>query len=206
MSPRVALLLVAAVVVVGVCGATCNMRVVNTLAHDSVLLCGRTNGGIPGAWYTHLLPPGGVYTYACPQTTPNDSFETYYSIRNDTSCTWDQGCNPSTGTCKSYPWVIGEGLSWQNGLWYGFAAANFDGAGLGFQGNYGSKVVQYGIQMNCSSYGTSAWSGTCGVDSTTNEPYCNPNAPAFNKPDTGVVACGPANNEGTIEVQIFESL
>lgn len=197
--------LVAALLCGVVLSANCNMRVTNTLTYSSVLLCGRTNGGIPGQRFSHLLPPGGVFTYPCPETTATTSYETYLSVRNDTTCTWDTNCNPNTGTCKSYPWVIGEGLSWQNSLWYGFLAANFDGAGVGFEGNYGSSSVRYGVQMNCSSYGTSAWTGTCGVDASSNEPFCSPNTPAYGKPDTGVVACGPASNEGTIEVSIFES-
>lgn len=198
------LVCVTLLVAAALAATTCNMEIQNTLTDASILLCGRHNGGQPGARFTQLLQPGGTYTYPCPETTPNDSYELYFSIRNDTKCTWD-ACSVNTGTCKSYPWVIGEGVSWQNGYWYGFVAANFDGAGLGFEGNYASPNVQYGVQMNCSSYGTQPWSGTCGVDSSTNDPYCNPNAPSFGKPDSGVVACGPAYNEGTITVTIFQS-
>ncbi|CUG85886.1 Hypothetical protein, putative [Bodo saltans] len=193
------------IVLVVATAANCNMKISNTLSSSAILLCGRENGGTPGARFTQLVAPGADYTYACPETTATTSYELYFAVRNDTVCTWDSGCNPNTGSCKSYPWVIGEGLSWQNGLWYGFVAANFDGAGLGFSGNYGSRSVQYGVQMKCSSYGTSPWTGTCDVDSSTNEPVCNPNTPSYGKPDSGVVACGPANNQGTIEVSIFES-
>lgn len=185
--------------------ATCNMQVTNTLSASAILLCGRENGGTPGARFTKLLAPGEQYSYACPETTASTSYELYFAIRNDTVCTWDSGCSPNTGSCKSYPWVIGEGRSWQNGLWYGFVAANFDGSGAGFLGNYGAANVQYGVSLSCSSYGTTPWTGSCGVDRGTNEPYCSPNVPSFGKPDTGVVACGPANNEGTIDVRIFES-
>lgn len=193
---------------IGVCAAivladSCTMQVTNTLKHDAILLCGRENGGMPGARFKQLVQPGAVYSYPCPETTATTSYEVYFAIRNDTECTWD-ACTINTGTCKSYPWVIGEGISWQNGYWYGFVAANFDGAGLGFTGNYGGSSVQYGVQMNCSSYGTTPWEGTCGVSNS--NPYCNPNQENFpNKPDSGVVACGPAHNQGTITVSIFES-
>lgn len=201
-------IILAALVLVALSAASvstggCTMQIRNTLKHDSILLCGRENGGMPGARFSKLLPAGSSFSYPCPETTADKSFETYFAVRNDTKCTWD-ACKVDTGTCKSYPWVMGEGLSWENGLWYGFVAANFDGAGLGWQGNYGSAAVQYGVQLNCSSYGTSAWNGTCGVHN--NEPTCVPNAPNFGLPGTGVVACGPANNEGTISVDIFESI
>lgn len=183
--------------------ANCTMSVLNTLTHDSILLCGRTNGGIPGARFATLLAPGKSTQWPCPLTTATNSFETYFTIRNDTKCQWDPTCPVPTGTCQSYPWLIGEGVSWQDGYWYGFLAANFDGAGLGWQGNYGSKSCSYGIQMNCSSYGVTPWSGTCGVKG--GQPWCTPDVPNFNLPGTGVVACGPKQNEGVISLVIFNS-
>ena len=181
---------------------SCTTQITNTLATANVLLCGRENGGVPGARFTHLLGPGQTYSYPCPVTSASTSYEVYFTLRNDTVCTWDT-CTVNTGTCKSYPWVIGEGVSWQNGYWYGFVAANFDG-GVGFLGDYGASNVQYGVQLNCSSYGVRPWSGTCGVSSSS--PYCVPNAPApTGQPDSGVVACGPANNQGVINVNIFSS-
>jgi len=97
---------------------------------------------------------------------------------------------------------LGEGVSPDNGYWYGFLAANFDGAGLGYQGNYGDAKVSYGVTLLCSSYGTSPWNGTCSVSGSS--PTCTPNVPAYGKPDTGVVAAGPANNQGVLYVTIWE--
>ena len=179
----------------------CTTQVHSELVHSSILLCGRLNGGVPGARFSYLLKPGDTYSYPCPETSPSNSFEVYFSLKNDTKCTWDT-CPINTGTCKSYPWVLGEGVSWQNGYWYGFVAANFDGD-LGFTGNYGAADVSYGVQLNCSSYGTMPWNGTCGVSNS--QPYCVPDAPANGKPDTGVVACGPAYNEGILKILIFQS-
>ncbi len=198
----VVVLVLAALVAASFAGS-CTTQITNSLKDASVLLCGRMNGGMPGARFTQLLQPGQSYQYACPQLTQSTSYEVYFALRNDTQCTWDGPCSVNTGTCKSYPWVLGEGVSWQNGYWYGFVAANFDG-GIGFDGNYGAADVKYGVQLNCSSYGVKPWSGTCGVSG--DSPYCVPNAPApTGQPDSGVVCCGPKNNQGLLTVNIFSS-
>lgn len=183
-----------------VLASNCTMKITNKLQVDSVLLCGRTNGGVPGAWYNKSLGAGESFSYPCAQTAIDVSYETYFSVRGDKTCKWDN-CNPNTGSCKHYPFILGEGLSWSDGYWYGFIASNFDG-GIGWQGNYSSREANYSVSLSCSSYGVTPWKATCGPLSS-GKPFCKPNHPAIGFPDSGVVAAGPKNNQGTIEVEIF---
>ena len=179
-----------------VADAACRLHFRSRLRTDTVRLCGRANGGVPGAWFSHALRPGETFSRPCAVTAAGKSFETYFSFRNDTRCGWDGPCAPNTGTCRSYPWTLGQGLSSDNGLWYGFIAANFDGA-IGYQGSsYGNRsMVSYGVRLDCMSYGTAPWNATCGVAANRKGPTCQPNVPSLGFPDSGVVACGPKNNQ-----------
>ena len=203
-SPVVAALLVvaASAAVHGACLLTFH----NKMPLDTIRLCGRQNGAIPGAWYSRALEPGATYTRGC-TSNAGTSFETYFTVRNDTACGWDQSCQPDTGTCQSYPWVLGQGLA-SNGLWYGGIGANWDGNGLGYTASSYTDptLVDYGVRLSCSSYGTSPWNATCDA-AVSGEPACTPNVPNAGRPNSGIVACGPRNKQQgryEIRVEIFD--
>lgn len=183
----------------------CTLTYTNNLATDSITLCGRHNGGIPGAWFSKTLAPGETITNPCVTTTTGNSYETYLTIRNKTSCGWNNGCSVNTGTCLFYPYEIGQGLSSENQYWYGYAAQNFDG-GIGMTSfKYSSPSVDYGIKMNCMSYGITPLNITCEPDSASKHgAACNPSHPVLDGfANSGVVACGK-NGNASVVVEIFE--
>lgn len=186
--------------------SACTLIFRNTLAFDSVRLCGRKNGGVPGAWYSKLLAPNQTFTRPCSVTTEGVSYETYFTVRNSsTNCGWNNPCTPNTGTCLEYPWTMGEGLSSQDQYWYGSLSQNWDG-GIGFtKFAFDSPEVNYGVKLSCLSYGTSSWNSTCLPSSSAPAgAACDPSHPVLGKfADTGVVACGP-KSAATMYITIFE--
>ena len=162
----------------------CTMQYTNK-AKESVTVCMRVNGGVPGAGLNRTLAPGASVKIPCRASVPGQSSESYFALPGLHGCGWDQGCSPDTGSCHSYPWVMGQGVG-TNGLWYGAIGANWDGAGMGYTGGYGK--VTYGLHFSCSSYnGTQFPKLTCGVKDA--KPYCTPNHPNYNQPSSGVVEC-----------------
>lgn len=170
----------------------------NTLSRDSVRLCGRQNGGVPGAWYERALAPGQKYRRPC-QSNAGTSLLTYLTFRNDTACGWDNGCPAANGgICKSYPYQLGEGVG-STQYWYGGIGATSGGdPGIAYQNKY-----TYGVSLSCLSYGVQPWNATCVPDATGDSPICTPNVPANGAPNSGVVACGKQGNIGDIYVMIF---
>lgn len=187
--------------------ASCTLTYKNTLATSTITLCGRQDGGIPGAWFSKTLAPNETYSSPCVVTTSGKSYETYLTVRNKTSCGWNNGCSPNTGTCIFYPWEIGQGLSSANLYWYGYAAQNFDG-GIGMTSfKYSSPVVSYGIKMQCLSYGVTPLNITCQPDSmAVHGAVCQPAQNVLDGfADSGVVACGK-NGNANISIEIFETM
>lgn len=184
----------------------CFINFYNNMSNTAITLCGRQNGGIPGAWYTRTLPPGGRYRRPC-QSNAGTSLLTLLSVRNDSTCGWASGCPlPNSGIC-TYPWQIGEGIG-EDGYWYGAVGATAGGApGWAYTGDYGAQNVSYGVELSCMSYGRTPWNATCSVRtpdwSKTACPFCKPFTPTNGAPNSGVVACGPKNGPMQIYVNIF---
>ena len=180
----------------------CTLVFRSHLRHGTVRLCGRQNGGQFGQWFEATLAPGATYSRPCVTTQPGMSYETYISVRGLASCPWD-ACNPNTGSCHSYPYLLGQGVSPSNGYWYGSIGPNYDGA-IGYQLPYNAPNVSYGVSLSAFSYTrANPWKATCGETAGTT--FCNPNVPAAGFPNSGVVAAGPPNDQGTLTIDLTES-
>ena len=175
----------------------CLMNYTNT-ADVPVTICMRNNGNAPGQSGNKTLAKGESWVVGCRASVPGQSWESYFAVPGWSTCGWDQGCNPNTGTCKHYPWSVGQGVG-TNGLWYGAIGANWDGAGVGFTGGF--DKVPYGLHFKCNAYNNTQHPDLkCGVHSGT--PYCTPNKPNYGQPNSGVVECDP---DQTLSMTIFSS-
>eukprot|EP00755_Sulcionema_specki_P021949 Sspe_Gene.75321::Locus_47068_Transcript_1_1_Confidence_1.000_Length_800::g.75321::m.75321 len=176
----------------------------------------------PGNYHSYSLKPGQTLSIPCPVVPQHPSFSdtylTYLSVRNATSCPLDMGCKNNTASCKTYPWAftgnVGDTQE-HGGRYYTAMFTNHDGdipdhpAGAvptGWTGDYADKkTAGYGMQLECTD-GT--WEPSpplvmlkCGVNGTAyctpSQPYC----PGF--PDTGVHTC--RLGDIPIKMTIFES-
>jgi len=88
---------------------------------------------------------------------------------------------------------MGQGVG-TNGLWYGAIGTNWDGAGIGYTGDW--SKVSYGLHYSCSSYnGTQTPDLSCGVKD--GKPGCVPNMPNVGgQPSSGVVECDGNGKDG----------
>eukprot|EP01061_Rhynchopus_euleeides_P025929 TRINITY_DN4222_c0_g1_i1.p1 TRINITY_DN4222_c0_g1~~TRINITY_DN4222_c0_g1_i1.p1 ORF type:complete len:193 (+),score=74.85 TRINITY_DN4222_c0_g1_i1:65-643(+) len=179
------------------CAEACVMRYTNK-ASKPITMCLRANGGIPGAEVNKTLAVSESWDMPCRQSVPGQSSQSYFAVPGFTECGWDQGCDPNTGSCHHYPWVVGQGVG-TNGLWYGSIGSNWDGAGIGFTGNF--SEVGYGMHFECSSYNaTQHVSATCKV--ANGQATCDPNIPNYQQPNSGVVECDP---DQTLMLSLIES-
>eukprot|EP00756_Hemistasia_phaeocysticola_P056944 Hpha_TRINITY_DN33587_c0_g1::TRINITY_DN33587_c0_g1_i1::g.171061::m.171061 len=189
----------AVLLLIGASGV-CHQTVRNN-ASTPITLCLRRNADPPGQAGNHTLQPGETWGWDCPVSGHGVSHNWYFAVRSASGCVIDPDCPYATATCRSYPWFFAQGTSSDNGLWYGDIAANWDGRGTGFLGDYGSKDVSYGIRFSCLRLNaTQKVSLECGVKE--GKPYCDPNHPNLNnKPASGVAQCDPT----APDLEIFES-
>eukprot|EP01062_Namystynia_karyoxenos_P080711 TRINITY_DN872_c0_g1_i2.p1 TRINITY_DN872_c0_g1~~TRINITY_DN872_c0_g1_i2.p1 ORF type:complete len:222 (+),score=83.15 TRINITY_DN872_c0_g1_i2:88-666(+) len=189
---------VSAVAALAAAASGCDIRFANK-ASKEVTLCLRHNGDAPGTeWQQSLGAVNGTVTVGCHNggAGGKDSWQTYFSEPGG-SCGWNQNCSVNTGTCH-YPWSLGQGISADNGNWYGSVGANWDGAGLGYTGDY--NKIGYGVNLQCTSYKTQHVNATCTVDA--GQPTCTPNHPNYNRPNSGVVLCDPGQ---TLHVTLMDA-
>lgn len=173
-------------------------------ASTPILLCSRDtmiDNGTPGARAFKLLQPGESFSEDCQVNKPYESHSMFFATRNTTKCQKDSGC--TYGTCQHYPWWFGQGISQQNGLWYGGIGVNWDGDDTkhGWDGSYDAANVHYGIQFHCE---TNKGKNTIDYNCTVmgGKPQCTPNVPApHNSPNSGVAQCDPT----TIQLNIVEA-
>eukprot|EP01065_Artemidia_motanka_P047722 TRINITY_DN7535_c0_g2_i1.p1 TRINITY_DN7535_c0_g2~~TRINITY_DN7535_c0_g2_i1.p1 ORF type:complete len:237 (+),score=66.98 TRINITY_DN7535_c0_g2_i1:73-711(+) len=168
---------------VALAAAGCTVEYVNNNAH-AVTVCVRSAGGVPGAAGNFTLPGnGGRRSEPCKVNAPNSTWQTYFAVKGWDSCGFD-ACPPplvNTGTCKHYPYSMGQGVSPSNGKWYGSVGFNWDGDGQGYVGDM--SKVGYGIGLQCTAYGSKS------VDDSCSPSGCNPDKPNYGKPNSGVEEC-----------------
>eukprot|EP01065_Artemidia_motanka_P046452 TRINITY_DN704_c0_g1_i2.p2 TRINITY_DN704_c0_g1~~TRINITY_DN704_c0_g1_i2.p2 ORF type:complete len:210 (+),score=68.14 TRINITY_DN704_c0_g1_i2:67-696(+) len=162
--------------------SACTVDFVNNAA-TPVTLCVRKNGGTPGDAGKVTIASGKSSSMPCKDNGNNTAWQTYFSLSSWTDCGFDTCAPPliNTGTCQHYPYSMGQGISADNGKWYGSVGFNWDGNGQGFVGNWSD--VNYGLQLKCTSYGTKSVSDSCDPSG------CTPNKPNYGKPNSGVEEC-----------------
>eukprot|EP00756_Hemistasia_phaeocysticola_P013818 Hpha_TRINITY_DN15306_c0_g1::TRINITY_DN15306_c0_g1_i1::g.92346::m.92346 len=162
--------------------AACDLTFHNTLS-EKMTLCVRKNAAVPGNAGKIELDVNKSVSVPCHTNSPTEFFQTLFPVRGFNDCVLDActGASPPYGTCKHYPYVLGQGVSADNGNWYGSIGYNWDGDGQGWKGNYSG--VGYGLRLDCTAYHTNKINDVCGPTG------CTPNKPTYGLPSSGVELC-----------------